>query len=355
LNILTDFLHLTTTMSHTYQPRTVDPHAIVTNLSVVQRWEDESGSIIVPSSPHDFGPINFPHGWRSGHTKSVTCDVPHGLQQPQYPNNLHLCQRRGQVTILHSYSKDKDGNIYYAAHHHVHPTATQHHIPIGCHFCKDCGQMTPTPGGDRRFFGVKGRPDMCVCTTNQTVEDLVATLTWALSNAQQQLEQQKIITDKAAIAAKDAEDGRAKAIMVLEEAKVTETETAAALVALQREVDDLISSARREDEDEDKDEEDEEDDEDKDEEDDEDKDEEDDEDKDEEDEEDEEPGNQMVSPGKIAGFDRPMPGNEDEWVEWADAMLKNDEEEEDPCINEMGVHCCCVCCTTGCCRCDRYQ
>ncbi len=64
---------------------------------------------------------------------------------------------------------------------------------------------------------------------------------------------------------------------------------------------------------------------------------------------------EMVSSGKIAGFDRPMPGNEYEWEEWADAMLKNEEEEEDPCINEMGVHCCCVCCTTGCCRCDRYK
>ena len=71
--------------------------------------------------------------------------------------------------------------------------------------------MTPTPGGDHRFFGVKGRPDMCVCTTNQTAEVLVATLTEdPLSNAQQRLEQQKIITDKAAIAVKDAEDGRAK-------------------------------------------------------------------------------------------------------------------------------------------------
>ena len=71
--------------------------------------------------------------------------------------------------------------------------------------------MTPTPGSDRRFFGVKGRPDMCVCTSNQTDEVLVATLTEdPLSNAQQRLEQQKIITDKAAIAVKDAEDGRAK-------------------------------------------------------------------------------------------------------------------------------------------------
>ena len=216
LNILY-FLHLTTTMSRTYQPRSVDAHSICPNLSVVKRWEDESGSLTVPPSPHDFGPINFPHGWRSGHTKSVTCDVPHGLQQPQYPNNLHHCQWRGKVTILHSYSKDTDGNIYYAAHH-VHPTSTQHHIPIGCHFCKDCGQMTPTPGSDRRFFGVKGRPDMCVCTANQTAEVLVATLTEdPLSNAQQRLEQQKIITDKAAIAAKDAEDGRAKARLVLEE------------------------------------------------------------------------------------------------------------------------------------------
>jgi len=334
LNILTYFLHLTTTMLRTYQSRFVDPHTIVTNLSTVQRWEDESGSLIVPPSPHDFGPINFPSGWRNGHTNSVTCDVPHGLQQPQYPNNLHHSQSNGKVTILHSYSKDKDGNIYYAAHHHVHPTPTQYHIPIGCHFCKDCGQMTPTPGSDRRFFGVKGRPDMCVCTANQTVEVLVATLTEdPLSNAQQRLELQKILTDKAANTTKEAEDRRAKAIMVFEEAqktlsdsvkneakaKVTERETTSALVALQREVDELIA-ARREEADEAEDDE----------------------------------ADKMVSPGKITGFDRPMPTTEDEWEEWADAMLKNDEEE-DPCINEMGVHCCCVCCTNGCCRCDRYQ
>jgi hypothetical protein len=81
-----------------------------------------------------------------------------------------------------------------------------------------------------------------------------------LSNAQQRLEQQKILTDKAASAAKEAEDGRAKARMVLEEAqkifsdsvnneeeaKVTETETTSVLVALQREVDELIYAARRE-------------------------------------------------------------------------------------------------------------
>jgi hypothetical protein len=205
-------------MSRTYQPRTVDPHAIVTNLSVVQRWEDESGSLDVFIHLHYFGPINFPHGWRRGHTKSVTCDVPHGLQQPQYPNNIHHSQSKGEVKILHSYSKDTDGNIYYHFHDQDHPTSTQHHIPIGCHFCKDCGQMTPTPGGDHRFFGVKGRPDMCLCTTNQTAEELVATLTEnPLSNAQQRLKKQKISTDKAAIAAKDAEDGRAKARMVLEE------------------------------------------------------------------------------------------------------------------------------------------
>jgi hypothetical protein len=63
----------------------------------------------------------------------------------------------------------------------------------------------------------------------------------------------------------------------------------------------------------------------------------------------------MVSPGKITGFDRPKPRTELEWQQCSEAMLKNDEEEEDPCINEMGVHCCCVCCTKGCCRCDRYQ
>ena len=65
---------------------------------------------------------------------------------------------------------------------------------------------------------------------------------------------------------------------------------------------------------------------------------------------------EMVSPGKITGFDRPKSRTELEWQQWGGVrwMLNNDEEE-DPCINEMGVHCCCVCCTKGCCRCDRYQ
>ncbi len=166
------------------------------------------------------------------------------------------------------YYKDSESNIYTCNR----GTNT----PSGCHFCNGCGQITPTPG----CFNPTSprRPDMCVCTdsemvnvrshqrrkpntANQKVEVIVATLSEdPLSNAQQRLEQQKIITDKAAIAAKDAEDGRAKARMVLEEAqktfsdsvkneeeaKVTETETASVLVALQREVDELIYAARRE-------------------------------------------------------------------------------------------------------------
>jgi len=81
-----------------------------------------------------------------------------------------------------------------------------------------------------------------------------------LSNAQQRLAQQKIITDKAAIDAKDAVIGRANARMALEKAqkafadsvkneeetKAKEIETAATLVALQHEVDELIYAARRE-------------------------------------------------------------------------------------------------------------
>ena len=66
---------------------------------------------------------------------------------------------------------------------------------------------------------------------------------------------------------------------------------------------------------------------------------------------------EMVSPGDgVSGVDRPKPITELEWQQWGGVRwrLKN-EEEEDPCINEMGVHCCCVCCTKGCCRCDRYQ
>ena len=166
-----------------------------------------------------------------------------------------------------SYIRDAHNNIYTNM-----STACGSGVltSYGCHFCKDCGQITPTPG----CFNPTGprRPDMCVCTdsdmvnvrshqrrkpntTNQKVEVLVATLTEdPLSNAQQRLEQQKILTDKASTAAKDAEDGRAKARMVLEEAqktfsdsvkneeeaKVTETETASVLVALQREVDELV-------------------------------------------------------------------------------------------------------------------
>ena len=81
-----------------------------------------------------------------------------------------------------------------------------------------------------------------------------------LSNAQQRLVQQKIITDKASIAAKDAVIGRANARIALEKAQKTfadsvkneeetkekELETAATIVALQREVDELIYAARRE-------------------------------------------------------------------------------------------------------------
>ena len=48
----------------------------------------------------------------------------------------------------------------------------------------------------------------------------------------------------------------------------------------------------------------------------------------------------------------PISRTESELSQWSEAM--NDEEEDDPCINEMGVHCCCVCCAKGCCRCNRY-
>jgi hypothetical protein len=244
-------------MTSLYQPQP--------DLSVVQRWADESVM--------EFG-LKAGFFCKTPH-ELVTCGMPYGLQQPQHPHNTtHPSNVGGAKIISHTYYKDKDGNIYLAEPENRNPD----YINIGCHFCKGCGQMTPTPGSGCRFFGVNGRPDMCVCTdsemvnvrshqrrkpntTNQKVEVLVATLTEdPLSNAQQRLEQQKILTDKASTAAKDAEDGRAKARMVLEEAqktfsdsvkneeeaKVTETETASVLVALQREVDELIYAARRE-------------------------------------------------------------------------------------------------------------
>ena len=98
------------------------------------------------------------------------------------------------------------------------------------------------------------------CGGSSTDSNVVMHVLDPLSNAQQRLVQQKIITDKASIAAKDAVIGRANARIALEKAQKTfadsvkneeetkekELETAATIVALQREVDELIYAARRE-------------------------------------------------------------------------------------------------------------